>query len=301
MPEDTDPTATVDSPETAAPESAAVDEGTPVDGDETQPEEWDSWEAFTKSQQFAPVRGLYDAYDEDRQRATYKAAFDQADQALTPLVQEQVRLAQNIERLHQSADEGLRSINGRIKKGLEDGTISDADSFVEALKSHAPTWNALQAIGIDKQKASAMLGYKDESGQIIGGYEQGVRAAAIGVMEDFVQRISAEVGDPKLLELKPRVLAVINGQEQPKAFVKSLADSLINIGYRKGLQEGRKPSAESAKIESRNVGGPDTGNPSGGSGRNTYRTKAEAASLHIQGRISNAQMREVNANPNIPE
>ena len=63
-------------------------------------------------------------------------------------------------------------------------------------------------------------------------------------------------------------------------------------GYDKGLKAGKSASTESARAASRKGQGPDLKEREPGGGGNSYRNQREAEILHVQGKITNNQMRE---------
>ena len=71
----------------------------------------------------------------------------------------------------------------------------------------------------------------------------------------------------------------------------------------KGEEMAEELDARDAEAKARARGEIPGPGPTGGkaTGKPTFRTKLEARTLHVQGQISNAEMRRIDADPNIPE
>jgi len=88
---------------------------------------------------------------------------------------------------------------------------------------------------------------------------------------------------------------------------KPLAGAEVKTALDAERKKMEKEIREQVEEELRAKGRETKGNPAvpagggGGGGGVTYRTKTEARTLHIQKKISHAEMRRINADPSIPE
>lgn len=91
--------------------------------------------------------------------------------------------------------------------------------------------------------------------------------------------------------------------ESSKLMSKALSDGAITSHSKELDKKAREVAKAEAAAKAREEKGPHAVVPSGGGGGGggSYRTKAEARTLHVQNKISSNEMRRVNADPSIPE
>ena len=178
----------------------------------------------------------------------------------------------------------LRSLLGRFNKAASDGSLGSS-AIQDLLANNDAAFAAMNKV-VDEQ------------------YQNQHRGAAFGY---FLTELGQELKDPSFAQdFQRRLSFAVRGMD--KKFIPDLrkriagkdGDERYNDGFKKGLKEGREAQAAQQQVETGKKSGPNLapGSPAGGI---SYRTKAEARTLHAQNKISNADMRAIKADPNIPE
>ena len=108
-------------------------------------------------------------------------------------------------------------------------------------------------------------------------------------------------------EFTNRIALALRGVKDDKLvadFVTRITQRAEKAARDKGFGEGgaaeAKAQAEKVKVETRAAEGPNTA-PATAGGGGGWRTKQEARALHVQRKITSAEMRRINTDPTIPE
>jgi hypothetical protein len=191
-----------------------------------------------------------------------------------------------------------------IESGISEGTISSQDikSLNDTLTKHDAAFQALARIHLVQGQQEAIMGYRAQSGDVVPGVIDGLFGEDSKAADDWKLKVR------NILDFKSP-----NGIFLPFAgsFFDDLRQALTASAVKQALAEEEpkmeKRIREQLKVEAaaRDKGNsPPPAEPKGGSGgggTGGYRTKAEARTLHVQGKISHGDMRRINADPTIPE
>ena len=255
-------------PQEAAPEAAP--------GPEEQPEE-KLWLHEVESEDAAWDHEKFKSRREGIETAAHDSGRLEAQQETSSLLDEE-------KTSFDSFTQQLRSLLGRFNKAASDGSL-DGSAVQDLMANHGAAFAAMNKV-VDEQ------------------YQNQHRGAAFGYL---LAELGQELKDPSFAQdFQKRLSFAVRGMD--KKFIPDLrrriagkdGDERYNDGFKKGLKEGREAKAAQQQVETGKKGGPNLapGSPAGGI---SYRTKAEARTLHAQNKISNADMRAIKADPNIPE
>ena len=120
-----------------------------------------------------------------------------------------------------------------------------------------------------------------------------IRAARLSSSEERQAELSGLWNAGKFDELEAEMV-----KDEQAAATGSSAEELAAL--KKRLDALETATGEEAAMAARAGGGGDLSG-GGSAGGLTYRTKTEARALHVDGKISNADMRRINADSAIPE
>ena len=166
----------------------------------------------------------------------------------------------------------LSGITGNLTEQLEASNLEGAEKAIARLEKFREPYMEAHENGLQAKGATAMAG-------------QSLRS-----MLNLLDVRSQEV----LYDLAKRT----TGSWEP------VFQKFLELGgkkdYERGLKENRDAAAEREKLEARQGQGANLA-PGTSGGKGGYSTKAEARTLHAQGKISNADMRAIKDDPTIPE
>ncbi len=146
-------------------------------------------------------------------------------------------------------------------------------------------------------------------------YQADVAAAQSAGAGSFGAQVRAAV--PQVLGAKAKdALGVFDAlpphQQTPEAFLRAVTDK-AREGYLSPSEKGKEftrqwqgwlknltPEKRKAVMDTLGFNPAMKTSSQAGQATGRYRTKAEAAALHVQGKITSAEMRQINADPSIP-
>ena len=254
-------TVTPETPETAAPAEGVEESVEPTVA---------AWAEISKD-------NAEDLFKIEEVKAIHNRGIQDAhDQAYSEIQGHMQPLLQGNKQTLEQISTAAESIMTTLNRAAEDGAL-DKRTVEDLFRTHRNEFAALnqqyQSIGYwegVKQYITALLG------------------ADASTFTARLEKMQQNIPDPTLAADMQKKLRTQGRQEG------------YDEGFKKGLKEGKNAdSAQTAIKEAKGKGANLAPGTSGGSGG--YRTKTEARTLHAQGKISNADMRAIKADPTIPE
>ena len=196
--------------------------------------------------------------DEERQ-----AANTYWQQQFAPALQELRQLADTRNQHFEEAKKGLAAVRSQMGRLRSDGQLSD-NTLLELFESH-PEWQAaLKWLDEDMHKDTTQKSFKQ-------GQDVGLFTGVASALQHFFTHAEPQVRDKYIGQIQssnPAQLADAFLDEHSKAVHQAGYDE----GYKKGLKDSGKASAEVDKEEKRRAGGPSfTGGGAGSKG--TYKER----------------------------
>ncbi len=294
MPEDT---ATVEAPPQETPAPAPAPEAAPAPSEEAAPAftseaapepsetpsaepvveptvEPPAWAQFTDTAEVLAHESFAEPLAE-RDTATYNRVKDQ----MQPHLQRTSQSVANI-------DASMKAQRAQIEDMVEDGVLDE--KAVRRLKADAPQ------LFQDYNEYIKTTG--NHAGQV-GAVDALIKASGAN-MPDATARLSAVLDegnvDPTLVE---DVVAAIGAAAVTKYAAKKEGEArkVVEANVRAELQDAARKTQNPEPVAE------PTGGAGGGGAGTTYKTKMEARTLHVQDKITNAEMKRINADPTIPE
>ena len=291
MPEDT---ATAEAPPQETPAPAPAPEATPAPSPEAAPAfapeaapeptpsaepvaeptvEPPAWAKFTEASEVLAHESFADALSE-RDTATYTRVKDQ----MQPHLQRTSQSVANI-------DASMKAQRAQIEDMVEDGVLNEKE--LRRLRTEAPQL------------------FQDYNEYI---QTTGNHAGQVGAVDALIKASGANMPDATT-----RLSAVLDEGNVDPTLVNDVVDAIGKAAVEKyaAKKEGEARKVVEANVRAeaqdaaRKAANPDpvaqpTGGAGGGGGT-TWRTKMEARTLHVQDKITNAEMKRINADPTIPE
>ncbi len=208
--------------------------------------------------------------------------------------------------IQEAHDTAYQELQGHMQPYLQ-GQKQTLDGIKQASEAILTQLSrAAEDGGLDKRAVEDILrGNRQELAALNGIYQN---TGFWESVQQQVQAFSTAAGDASLatpfLARVGRMASNVPDPTFAADFVKKLTSKVRqeghDEGYKKGLKEGKGAQATKQQVQEAQGTGANLAPGTGGGGV-SYRTKAEARTLHAQNKISNADMRAIKDDPTIPE
>ena len=212
---------------------------------------------------------------EERDQVTYTRLKDQ----MQPHVQRRSSAMTNIE-------QRITELRNSVTEQVEDGGLDE--KAARRLRTDAPQL------------------FKDFNAEIT---QMGRTEGLMGAVSELLTQAGATM--PRANE---RMSAILNEGMTDPTFVEDVVGAISKAAVAKAREKWDKDERtlvgknirDEATAAARTAENPEplavpTGATGGGGAGATFKTKAEAATLHVAGKITNARMKQINSDPTIPE
>lgn len=265
----------------APPQEAAPEPGPDATPPEGEPEGTPKEPAAKIWASFENAQAALDHPDvvphlEERDRAAHERAYSDVQSRMQPILQKnEAHLA--------SIDKGMTGFMNAFNDAVDEGTL-DEKTVGKLFRNHA----------------DALAGINGQARTM--GHEGGVNAALAGLLQQ------AGASD-KIAAFQDRIRKTRDGLSDPTlvedALKAMVSDEVAKAKERWEKDEGKlvRERVEAQVRNEKRLEQPAPAEPKGGSagGGKGWKTKAEAATLHVAGKITNTEMRRINSDPTIPE
>lgn len=206
-----------------------------------------------------------------------------------------------------ATEEGRSSMMRQLQPMLQRQT-AHMQNVEKLAKDFSNTWQDMleNPNGISKEDLNTVFRRNEEAIQTIGGAHsnQGYTSGARGLMAELVKRAGVDASSADM-----QLQYFLQGQgdatfldEFLKDATKAASTKAVTEAEARWTKQAdfREKASESARRQQAETQPADVTGTGGGSPAK-YKTKAEAATLHVAGKLSNADMRRIRNDPSIPE
>ncbi len=255
----------------AAPETSETPSAEPVAEPTVEPP---PWAQLTEASEVLGHESFAEPLAE-RDQATYNRVKDQ----MQPLLQQQSAALTNI-------DQSMKAMRTNVEDMVEEGILDE--KAARRLRAEAP--ELFKDLNLHHQTIGRNAGKEDAITVLL--QQAGASMPALtGRLENALTKGNP---DPTLVD---DVLSALTSAAVTKAREKWVKDeqALVGKNVRAEAQDAARKAANPDPVAE------PTGGAGGGGGGTSWRTKMEARGLHVQNKITNTEMKRINADPTIPE